>query len=194
MGSAWEKKWEDTYNTGLSLEQIWKQHQRQKKDMAGHMTYLTGLAEQCSTVVEFGVRWGQSTACFLMGGADVVSYDLHSWKKTQHMFNTAMEGKPNTWTFIKGDSRYIDIPNCDILFIDTAHNGDVIFRELCLHHKKVKANGIIVMHDTEFCKEDGKHGAGMGAGIQQFLNEHPRWSIKAHFKHSFGLTVLERDW
>jgi len=99
----------------------------------------------------------------------------------------------------------------DLLFIDTWHIYGQLKRELNKFHSIT--NKYIIMHDTtvdEFYGETIRSrwnaekqskisgipieeiNKGLGPAIDEFLNEHPEWTLKEKLTNNNGLTVLMR--
>lgn len=166
-------------------------HLSKPSDIQEHLGLLRGLAMKCGTVVELGFRTGVSTSAFLAGGAKVFSYDISNTYKP-YVLSLAKE-YPKTFTFKVGDSRKVDIPECDMLFIDTDHTEATTLKELGRHRDKVSK--WIVLHDTvSFGKKDRPPGRGAGvmSAIDTFLDANLDWCILLHLNHNNGLTILER--
>ena len=98
--------------------------------------------------------------------------------------------------FKQADSRQVELPMCDLLFIDTLHTYGQLTLELSLHSEK--ARKYIVMHDVEapygMANEikDGSPKEGLQAAIKDFLAENSNWRIKDWYENCHGLCVLER--
>ena len=170
-------------------------------DMAGHFTTLTALASQCQSVIEMGVRGGCSAFALLAGleqsqwaGKWMLYLDINDCQNKEleeiaHQHAIEIE-------FKKADSRYVDLPECDLLFIDTLHTYGQLSLELQLHSSK--ARKYIVMHDVEAPYgtkneiKDGSPKEGLQPAIQDFLAEFTNWRIKDWHENCHGLCVLER--
>lgn len=161
----------------------------QPSDIREHLGLLRGLALECDVVVELGFRTGISTSAFLAAERPkVYSYDtrpdIQSLKRIRKAYPF--------FQFIVGDSRKIDIPTCDMLFIDTDHTEATTRTELSRHHERV--NRWIVLHDTKtFGRVDRMPGKGNGilTAVELFLANHP-WKIILQINNNNGLTILER--
>jgi predicted O-methyltransferase YrrM len=123
-------------------------------DIQGHMPFLRQMAAGYDkpVIIELGVRFGQSTSCFLAGladnGGELWSVDVAQPQVPGHWYSL-----PN-WHFLKTDGRGIDAQQwlpakCDILFIDTDHTVEGTLTELRLHVQRVRGGGVVLMHDTE---------------------------------------------
>lgn len=108
----------------------------------------------------------------------------------------------------QADTLKIEIEETDLLFIDTLHRYDQLFKELNLHAKNIKK--YIVLHDTAnfaFNDEDlydhasdivksGKisEKRGLISAINDFIetNEGKNWFVFDVYNNNNGLTVLKR--
>jgi hypothetical protein len=156
-------------------------------DIREHLGLLKGLAMECDLVVELGFRTGVSTSAFLAAHKpNVISYDLMPSPQAKLL------ACPN-FDFRIGDSRTVDIPKCDLLFIDTDHTEATTRLELAQHFNKVRR--WIVLHDTEtFGRRDRAPGKGKGilAAVDEFLESWPWWTMILQIRNNNGLTILER--
>ena len=162
-------------------------------DIQEHLGLLRGLAMQCEQVVELGFRTGVSTSAFLAAGVKVRSYDIEHYPCRPFVQKLAKE-YPDTFSFKVGDSREVDIPECNLLFIDTDHTEATTLQELSRHNKYVST--WIVLHDTvSFGRKDrppGK-GAGVMSAIDTFLADPgDNWMQWLHLINNNGLTILKR--
>ena len=125
-------------------------------------------------------------------------------KRSFDCVSRAFRYYPKSFEFKVGDSRKIQIPECDLLFIDTDHTYDTTLLELELHERFVSK--WIVLHDTEsFGRKDRAPGKGAGVltAVEHFLSpsraidtflEMPgdHWRLLLHLPINNGLTILER--
>lgn len=147
-------------------------------DTIEHHGTMTRYASQCDVVVEFGVHLGGSTRAFLKG----VRERLYSWD-IDACSGTREEIRDPKWTFTQGDSRTAEIPECDMLYLDSDHTKAQVAAEL-LHAPKVRH--WIMLHDTV---------TFMGETVPpvlDFLAAHPEWRVKESFYNNNGLLVLEK--
>lgn len=172
----------------MTITDLYIEKWRKQTDIHAHMPFLAGIGCE-RTVVELGMRSGRSTVSFLAGGAaHVTSVDIHPCTAWVEKFSQLCPGR---FKFILGDSREVDIPACDILFIDSFHSGPVLSAELERH--SAMAGTYIIMHDTETFGQKGMEGQpGMRPALNKFLLENPQWKELLHHPHCNGLTVLRR--
>lgn len=99
----------------------------------------------------------------------------------------------------------------ELLFIDTWHIYGHLKRELARWHSSVTR--WIILHDTTVDEwvgetirnswdakaQSAQHGylvgeitKGLWPAIEEFLDEHPEWSLEKRFTNNNGLTVLKR--
>lgn len=156
-------------------------------DLAGRMDDLRRYGSMVKTVVEFGLRDGYSTISFLAGGASVTSYDL---KIDEFKVPDDCNGR---WKGVIGDtSRLNEIPECDLLFIDSAHTRAQVSAELKMA-RFVKQ--FILFHDViKFGWEGEGPGEGIMYAILDFLRDsRGQWNIREMMVDEWGILALERN-
>lgn len=169
-------------------------------DIYQHIPTLRRYAEESDVVVELGVRWVVSTwALAAARPKTLVSLDLKhpsNWNAAEELNKVRAACVENgiQFSFVEGDSRTYNIPECDLLFIDTLHDYEVLKEELRV--QSVKTMKYIIMHDTvSFGSKDESTGTGRGlnSAIVEFLAANPHWRVKEVYTNNNGLTVLERQ-
>jgi hypothetical protein len=174
-----------------------------ESDINQHLPRLSALAALCDTIVELGVRGGESTKALLNGLDErhktgprgfriLYSYDINDCgnQRIRDAVDSAIQIE---WQLHQADSRTVEIPECELLFIDTLHTADQLRTELTRHHGKVSK--WIVLHDTETFAVHGEGGGeGLIVGLMDFLHAQKRseWRIINMVSYNNGLTVLER--
>lgn len=114
-----------------------------------------------ATVVELGVRSGNSTAAFL---AAVAEHGGHVWSADINVPQVPAWWSPSgLWTVKIGDdvnpAVVFDMPTeVDVLFIDSSHHYDHTLEELRTYVPRVRPGGTVLMHDTELERPDGYVG------------------------------------
>ena len=188
-------------------------------DIYEHLAVLASYTSQCRHVIECGVSSCVSTWAFLAGL-------LANGQKEKTMIGVDIVYHPNivqverlceqpdcpiNYRFIHGNSATVELPETDLLFIDTWHVAAHLKRELAAHHAKVRK--WIIMHDTTV---DGVYGETIRRGldaekqakesgypieeirqglwnvVEQFLVDHPEWVIERKYTNCNGLTILKR--
>lgn len=172
------------------MVETYKRILAQRTDIQEHLGILRGLAIDCSVVVEFGLRTGMAATAMLDGTkTKVLSYDINDCKDAVNALSRMAGGR---FGFRKQSSLDADIPECDMLFIDSQHDYVVLSKELSLHHGKVKR--WIAMHDTlTFGKKGMTAGdPGLVRAVDEFLKENQDWSLHLVLKNQNGFTLLKR--
>lgn len=110
------------------------------------------------TILEIGVKYGQSTKAFLRGlrdrieraddidgGGTLYSIDI----KAKYYKSVRDEELKKNWDFIVGDSKQVkwDKP-IDILFIDGNHTYEGCKADYVKYEPYVKKKGLILLHDV----------------------------------------------
>lgn len=185
----------------MIIQELYRRACETPSDINEHLPRLKVLASLCDKVVELGVRSGVSTTALLAGLDERVKVgprpfrQLHSFDiaDCRNPLLQALADDPHNveWIFTRGDSREIDIPPCELLFIDTLHNGEQLAAELERHHDHVAK--WIVLHDTETFGQTGETSPnGLVPALVEFLTYHEEWKFINHIRQNNGLTVLER--
>lgn len=185
-------------------------------DINEHLFTLCDYAKRSESICELGVRSGISTAAFALGLAR-----NHRQTKLLHCVDIEDCGNTKSLTlakasgidavFVQGDSAKIQIPEVDLLFIDSWHCYGHLKRELAKHHGQVKK--WIVLHDTvvygrfgesvrwqsDLIEQSAATGysideiyKGLMFAVEEFLASHSQWEIELFHEHNHGLTVLKR--
>jgi cephalosporin hydroxylase len=174
-----------------TIEEDYARRCGQRSDISLHMPYLHERARG-ATVIELGVRTGNSTCAFLAAGADLWSCDINlpdvpdSWGLDL----------PN-WHFVHGPS--ISVPvvtrlpwRCDLLFVDASHEFADTLAELRVYVPRVRPGGVVLMHDTQLARDGRDLGSPEGPvalALTRFCFEAGLlWSNRPG---SFGLGVIE---
>ncbi len=176
------------------IEPEFENAKSQKSDINEHIQVLHDLATECDTIVEAGVRYVVSTWAFVWGcacrGGRVDSYCMTMLPEIQRAIDLCgSEEVP--WYFYEGDWLKQEIPETDLLFIDTNHFYSQLKEELRIHGPK--ARKYIVLHDTENFGQVGadEKSPGLWQAVEEFVAE-GNWRIKEHYTNCNGLTVLEK--
>ena len=145
-------------------------------------------------VVEFGARHGTSTLAIATGmPASFISIDIEI-KDTVRTIQAIALDCGIDMTVLEHNDLEIEIPECDLLFIDTLHTYSQLKQELALHGNK--AQKYIVMHDIVsfgHSNEDGSaEGPGLLPAIIEFLGNNPHWQVEAYYYNNNGLMILSR--
>ena len=160
------------------------------EDIREHIATLRRYATYCDTIVELGVRTGASTRAFLAAKPkSLLSVDIIPIATDVSKLKSMV--KDTKWEYLQADDLKIDIPETDMLFIDTYHTGEQLRQELELHADRAKK--YIILHDTETWGTFGHGGVpGLISALTPFLIKNSHWLVKEKFSNNNGLTVLER--
>lgn len=180
-----------TKNITPFFDRLWKE-----ADINEHLPILFGLGLQCRTIVEFGVREGNSTVAFLAAlkmqsrHTKLYSYDIRDCSTTLGE-NHGLTDTNTIWTFLTADtSKLSKIPDCDLLFIDTLHTHDQVVAEV-EHH--VSVSRWMVFHDTVLYGEHGEQSQpGIRLAIDTFRHRNPQWRLAYEYRNNNGLMILQR--
>jgi len=172
----------------MDPKQILEEHYRKAiigpSDIYVHLPLLRDLASRCKTVIELGVRWGYSTRALLVTPVHLRSYDIVLDSNVESLFEISRSAG-NDHVYIQADDLKIELPEVDMIFIDTEHSYDQLTQELRLHGNK--AQKYLAFHDTgePFITE-------LLPAIMEFLSWNPQWRVMYHTRDCHGFTVLER--
>lgn len=156
-----------------------------------HLNILCYYGKDCNTIVDFGIKKGNSTIAFL--NANPKSYYGYDVQLEKEAIEIIKEGKKLGIDahIIKGMYSDIEIPQCDLLFLDTEPTAYCLADQLKNHQEKVKK--YIIIPQTERFKYFGSDALkGLPVAINDFLNNNPSWMIKEQYENNNGLTILVR--
>jgi predicted O-methyltransferase YrrM len=133
---------------------FWLEYERrcgEGSDIGDHLPRLFAEADRPAvTVLELGVRSGNSTSAFLAAAekndGQVWSADIVRPRVPTEWFESPY------WTFVEGnDLGLADLlpVAVDVLFIDTSHAYKQTLAELEMYAGRVRPGGKIILHDTE---------------------------------------------
>lgn len=179
------------------LEEIFIKKHITPSDINEHLPVLRKYSEECDVIVELGVRTIVSTWAFLLGtpkkliSVDIKHPNEYNSKDLPLVEEISKEIGVD-FNFILSDSRTVEIPECDLLFIDTLHTYNQIKKELEIHSSKVKK--YMIFHDTETFRTIGEVNGetGIWPAIEEFLLKNPEWEITEILKNNNGLTIIKK--
>ncbi len=154
--------------------------ERATNDIRHHLWSLYFLARTlpATTVVELGVRSGDSTRAFLAAANDVGgAAHVHSFDIADDAYRvkevTESYGIPHfgdRWTCKKSHSIVAAMGfgewSVDLVFIDTDHSLDLTTNEIKAWHTRVRPGGIMAFHDVGL-DEPGRDG--VSPAIREFM-------------------------
>lgn len=166
-----------------------------KSDVYKYAGLFRGFVAECPHITEFGVRDGVSTAAFLSGLPKVMRcYDLEKSENIGMLEEVAGEdGLGVDFKFLREDTRFAQIEETDLLFIDSLHQYSTIKKELDGSADRVRK--YIVFHDTtkfwEYEPNNPCYVEGIGRAIQELLAG-GGWEVVARYREGCGLMVIRR--
>jgi len=197
-----------------NLRQKYQISCNKKSDINEHVPTLCNLAMQCPRVVEIGLRKMISSWGFLMGlsknssskrfylGIDIAPPPIAILFSAQVIANE--NGIP--FEFWLENDMNVEIPQTDLLFIDSLHTYCHLIYELetfC-----IKVDKYIAIHDTsspygqknekytgdysEYPPWIDKNKQGLEIAVKDFLSRHPEWMMHKKYSNCHGLTILKR--
>ena len=197
------------------IQTVYEKKCAHPSDINEHLPTLRQYASDCTHVTECGVRGAVSCYALADGirgknDARIVLVDLDECEAIEYFVDCCDDEKIRA-TFHKESDLTCPIEDTELLFIDTWHVYGHLKRELARWHSHVQK--YIILHDTTV---DGEYGESLRVGwnileqskatgipveeiakglwpaVEEFLKEHPEWSLKDRFTNNNGLTVLVR--
>lgn len=199
----------------VHLRNIYISHCNQKSDINEHIPVLKDLARQCKSVIEIGIRSMVSTWGVLQGLAEQNNEDCNYLGIDLDMpptdkFNTARSLCNQLgikFDFWQANDMTIQIPETDLLFIDSLHTYCHLTYELEAFAPNTRM--YIALHDTsepwgeiddtsyhgdysEYPAHYDRNKKGLWAAVQDFLMRHPEWTLHERRTNCHGFTILRR--
>jgi len=193
------------------MELIYQKYQEKCStisDINEHLPTLRKYAEECESVVEMGVRGIVSTWAFLSAKPKkLISLDLSHPSSfggnLEEVIQLSLENGIE-FEFVEKSSLEYEMPNADLLFIDTWHDYLQLKKEMFRHHSKV--NKYIILHDTttfgyideSFYDEYGNSRPetnlpkGLYPAVDEFLFANKEWRLWEKKSNNNGLTILKK--
>jgi hypothetical protein len=160
-------------------------------DISEHLGLLRGLAcdPEVGLIVEIGFRTGVSATALATADKPLHCYDIDSCEVGVRKLKLLAP----KFRFHQGDSLKVEIPDCDLLHIDSLHTYTHLRAELSRHARFCRK--WIVLHDTTTFASKGKDGTkpGLMTALREFLEQEGReWTALLHLTNNNGLTLLQR--
>lgn len=160
-------------------------------DFHEHVGTLRELAGHCASAAELSLWLKPADVAMAAGlpeGATLVSvcrYPKPHWGRLSDLMGGRLRSRveePNT----------AELEPTDLLFIDTEHDAEVLFKLLEQHHAKV--NKYLVVHCTETFGENGDqpNRPGVMHALRTFCKNRPEWVVKRRDRNNHGLMVLSK--
>lgn len=129
-----------------------------------HTLHDLVLELQAQTVIELGVRSGNSTVAWL---AALAQTGGHLWSVDIARPPLGLRGLAGTerWTFLRGPDTSTEVLDqlpgeADIVFIDTDHTYGLTYAEMQAYLPRVRPGGRMVLHDTAVRSFPHHHAPG----------------------------------
>ncbi len=200
------------------LRRLYEHHCRESSDIVDHIPVLRQLSQECSSVVEIGVRsmvstWGifqglsesaASTRSYL--GIDLVYPPTNTFNTAQRLAE-ANGISFQFWQINDMTINVADMGSIDMLFIDSLHTYCHLTYELEKFCPIVRK--YITLHDTsepwgngddntyfgdysEYPAEYDRCKRGLWPAVVDFLARHPEWILQERRLNCHGFTILKR--
>ncbi len=189
---------------------------RTSSDINEHLPTLARYASECSHVTECGVRNGVSSYAFAAALVGRPSTKLVQVDPTSYPNVVAFGGESAAEglevVFHNQNDLECPMEPTDLLFIDTWHVYGQLKRELARWHSVVAK--YIILHDTTIDALKGETirvgwnaeyqsrttgipvaeiRKGVWPAVEEFLAQHPEWTLRERYTNNNGLTVLQRN-
>lgn len=173
------------------IEEQFLQHRAQSSEVSDiyeHLDLIKSYAERSDSCIEFGVRSVVSTWALLAGKPrSILSVDIEQCP-VERVSELAKDAGVD-FNFVIADTLTIDVPEADLLLIDTFHTYSHLLLEMIRHGHK--ARKFMLLHDTARGWPKNGH-PGMWESVERFLEVHSDWRLAEHVETCHGMTVLER--
>jgi cephalosporin hydroxylase len=173
----------------------------QWSDIQDHLPYIHVAAQKSRypTIIEIGVRTGFST-CALLSGAHYMRGQVWSCDVNEPDVPGPWHADPR-WHFKKGSSVSEEVldwmpPRADLIMIDSGHDQELTLQELRAYHPRLRGEGVVLMHDTQFMPPNlwlSEVGGPVYDAIVQFTAETGApWYNRKSPEPFYGLGVIAR--
>lgn len=177
----------------MSLAQLYDTVVHTPSDINEHLEEMFDVVVrlQARTVIELGVRHGNSTIAW-----------LHALELTQgYLWSVDVAKQWNgipqdRWTFIEGDDLSDEVQaqlpeEADIIFIDTYHGYEQTMKEIKAYRSRVRPGGLMIFHDTAVEAFDHHpQGSEPPYPVRKAVLESFPDETKRVFVHNNGLTEV----
>ncbi len=174
-------------------QRLWSEYNwacSQPSDINYHLPVLKSFADQCNSVIEFGVKSGMSSRAFLASAAQTIKmYDLAIDYNVEQLVEFCAARGRNV-SYKAANTLELEPQQTDLLFVDTLHTYHQLQAELARHGGRV--NKFIAFHDTQTfgTVDETQNGPGLVPAMLEWLAINPSWRVVYHTPLNNGLTVL----
>lgn len=189
----------------MPLRDFYEYQKNIQSDINEHMQTLFEYGQYCETIIEMGTRMGSSIYAFAYAKPKkLVSIDIDPFPHSNEL-KEACTAEGVEYEHIIGSTLELEIPEVDMLFIDTEHSYLQLKSELAKHGNKAKM--YLAFHDTTTfghtdsssygdqglrTKEGEEEKHGLVPAIEEFMLANPHWTIDLIKTNNNGLTILKR--
>ncbi|HVW99415.1 MAG TPA: hypothetical protein VHA52_03100 [Candidatus Babeliaceae bacterium] len=199
----------------LELREQYHIHYYRPSDIHEHLPVFRKYAQECSSIVELGVRNIVSTWGFLLGLAEsphpqrsYIGVDIgRATADILALAHRLTTENGISFQFWEKNDMDIEIAETDLLMVDTLHTYAHLTYELEKFSPKIRS--YIIIHDTshtfeyrdclsytgdysEYPPSIDRSKHGLWPAVVDFLHRHPEWSLHERHLNNNGLTVLKR--
>lgn len=203
-------------NDGPTLQQMYDSQCNNWSDIYEHIPVLCQLASECESVTEIGVRSVVSTWGILQGLSTSPYYPRHYLgidiasppSESLNLAKRLAEQHGINFNFLVENDMRITLEPTDMLFIDSLHTYCHLTYELETFSSAV--GKYICMHDTsdpwgnrdddhyfgnysEYPASYDREKKGLWPAVEDFLANHPEWSLLERRLNNHGFTILIRN-
>jgi cephalosporin hydroxylase len=179
----------------MSIEPVYAAVCGETSDIFQHLPRLRQevVDRDAKVIVELGVRSARSTVA-LLAGAEVTGGVVWSVDIADPYPPEEILGHPS-WVFVRGNDLelVVEAPEpIDVLFIDTSHTYDQTLAELDVYGPKVRAGGVILLHDIELEHPDAEPtdiAFPVEKAVLAWLEDKPQHGYE-HVTGCYGLGVI----
>jgi len=189
----------------MSLKDLYNHQRFTSSDINEHIDTLYEYGQYCETIIEMGTRMGSSIFAFAYAKPKkLTSIDIDTFPYSEQL-KEVCKAEGVEYEHIIGSTLELEIPEVDLLFIDTEHSYLQLKSELARHGNKVKM--YLAFHDTTTfghtdsssygdqglrTKEGEEEKHGLVPAIEEFMLANPHWVIDLIKTNNNGLTILKR--
>lgn len=184
----------------------YNEHRNNHSDINEHLETLYNLGKECSHITEMGVRWVSSTWSLVYSNPKkMISYDIVTNPNMEEVISLCDEYSIN-YFFEERDVLQIEIEPTELLFVDTLHTYNQLFKELEIHSNKVskyivlhdtesfgRVDEVIYSHASEIVKSNPTIKQGLMTAVEDFLDTElgQSWELFKVYVNNNGLTILK---
>lgn len=175
-----------------TLEDLFNRLKSVERDLNQHMPAMRSAVEG-GVVVEITNRQESTVAFAAALPEELHSFQLEVTAEVNLAYTCLQQLRKRVTHFRAGSAQIAEIPECDLLFIDSEHTFERLSDELSRFGNRCRR--FIVMHDTTsfgLAGDLGQGKRGLRHAIADFLYRNGEWGVAVHTDVQHGMTVLAR--